>query len=94
MQPPAQCEVLADRADPGIREGIAYRLGNRIEAALLCGLVGMIEIELVAEFVERHRKGERPTVADFVGCALILAAAACVLLAPSTPSSQTSSIEP
>ncbi len=29
--------------------------------------------------------GERPTAADFVGCALILAAAACVLLAPSAP---------
>ena len=37
--------------------------------------------------------GERPTVADIVGSALILAAAACVLLAPTARSSQAAPIE-
>jgi drug/metabolite transporter (DMT)-like permease len=37
--------------------------------------------------------GERPTVPDVVGSVLILAAAACVLLAPTTRSSQAAPIE-
>jgi drug/metabolite transporter (DMT)-like permease len=37
--------------------------------------------------------GERPTIADIVGSALILAAAAGVLLAPIARSSQTAPIE-
>jgi drug/metabolite transporter (DMT)-like permease len=28
--------------------------------------------------------GERPTLSDYIGCALILTAAACVLIVPST----------
>ena len=53
-QPPAQRKVLAHRTNPGIRQRVADGLGNGIDAPLLCGLVGVIEIEFVAKFVERH----------------------------------------
>ena len=46
--------MFARRADPGIGQRITDRLRDRVEARLLRRLVGVIEIELVDELVERR----------------------------------------
>ena len=56
--------------------------------------LGTLSVPVIGIAASAVVLGERPTAADYVGCALILAAAACVLVAPSAPSSQRSSIEP
>jgi hypothetical protein len=55
-QAPTLRQVLSRRADPGINQSIANWLRDWIEPALLRRFVRMIEIELVDEFIERHRE--------------------------------------
>jgi drug/metabolite transporter (DMT)-like permease len=78
-----------------IGSGLAYFLWfaavQRLPATIAS--LGTLSVPVIGIAASAVVLGERPTTADFVGCALILAAAACVLLAPGAPSSQTSSIE-
>jgi len=55
-QAPTLSQVLSRCSDPGVDKRVAYRHRNGIEAALLRRFVRMIEIELVDEFIQRHRK--------------------------------------
>jgi drug/metabolite transporter (DMT)-like permease len=79
-----------------IGSGLAYFLWfaavQRLPATIAS--LGTLSVPVIGIAASAVVLGERPTVADYVGCALILAAAACVLIAPSAPSSRTSSIEP
>jgi drug/metabolite transporter (DMT)-like permease len=56
--------------------------------------LGVLSVPVVGIVGSMLVLGERPTITDIFGFALILAAAACVLLAPYARSSQTSPIEP
>ena len=47
-------DVIHDHQHHEVFQRVADGLGNGIDAPLLCGLVGVIEIEFVAKFVERH----------------------------------------
>jgi drug/metabolite transporter (DMT)-like permease len=49
--------------------------------------LGVLSVPVVGTVASMLMLGERPTTADFIGFALILTAAACVLLAPSARSS-------
>ena len=78
-----------------IGSGLAYFLwfaAVRRLAATTASL-GTLSVPVIGIAASAVVLGERPTVTDFVGCALILAAAACVLVASGAPSSRTS-IEP
>lgn len=79
-----------------IGSGLAYFLWfaavQRLPATIAS--LGTLSVPVIGIAASAVVLGERPTTTDFVGCALILAAAACVLLAPGAPSSRTSSIEP
>jgi drug/metabolite transporter (DMT)-like permease len=44
--------------------------------------LGVLSVPVIGITASALMLGERPTVTDYVGCALILGAAACVLLAP------------
>ncbi len=46
--------------------------------------LGVLSVPVIGIAASAAMLGERPTITDYVGCALILAAAACVLLAPTT----------
>ena len=86
--------ALAVRRNDRIGIGVfsLVRAVQRLPATIAS--LGMLSVPVIGIAASAVVLGERPTIADFVGCALILAAAACVLLAPSAPSSRTSSIEP
>jgi drug/metabolite transporter (DMT)-like permease len=79
-----------------VGSGLAYFLWfaavQRLPATIAS--LGTLSVPVIGIAASALVLGERPTAADYVGCALILAAAACVLLVPSAPSSQTSSIGP
>jgi drug/metabolite transporter (DMT)-like permease len=70
-----------------IGSGLAYFLWfaavQRLPATIAS--LGTLSVPVIGIAASALVLGERPTAADFVGCALILAAAACVLLAPSAP---------
>ncbi len=78
-----------------IGSGLAYFLWfaavRRLPATTAS--LGTLSVPVIGIAASAVVLGERPTVTDFVGCALILAAAACVLVASGAPSSRTS-IEP
>jgi drug/metabolite transporter (DMT)-like permease len=54
--------------------------------------LGILSVPVIGIVASALVLGERPTITDYIGCALILAAAACVLLAP--VARQTTPIEP
>ena len=55
--------------------------------------LGVLSVPVVGVVASMILLGERPTVPDIIGFALIFAAAACVLLAPNARTSQTAPIE-
>jgi drug/metabolite transporter (DMT)-like permease len=60
-----------------------FEIVRRLPAATASlGILGIPVIGVLSSIV---LLGERPTSADIIGFALIFAASACVLLAPSTP---------
>jgi hypothetical protein len=48
--------MLAGRPDPGVNQRVPNRFRDWIKAPLLGRFIRMIEVKLVDEFVERHRK--------------------------------------
>jgi hypothetical protein len=56
LQAPALRQMLTGRADPGVDQRVANGLRDWIEAPLLRRLIWMVDVKLVDEFIERHRK--------------------------------------
>jgi drug/metabolite transporter (DMT)-like permease len=56
--------------------------------------LGVLSAPVVGAVASMLMLGERPTVADYIGFALTLAAAACVVLAPNARSAKLAPIEP
>lgn len=56
LQSPALGEMLTGGTNPSINHRITDGLRNCIEALLLSGLIGIIEVELIDKFIERTRK--------------------------------------
>jgi len=70
-------------AGSGIAYAMWFEIVRRLPAATASlGILGIPVIGVLSSIV---LLGERPTSADIIGFALIFAASACVLLAPSTP---------
>jgi drug/metabolite transporter (DMT)-like permease len=67
-----------------VGSGFAYLLWFEIVRRLpaMTAALGVLSVPVVGIIASMLMLGERPTTADFVGFALILTAAACVLLAP------------
>jgi hypothetical protein len=55
-QPPTLSQMLAGRPDPGVNQRVPNRFRSWIKAPLLGRFIRMIEIKLVDEFIQRHRK--------------------------------------
>ena len=74
-----------------IGSGIAYFLWFEIVRRLpaMTASLGVLSAPVVGVVGAVVLLGERPTLPDIVGFALILAASGCVLLAPGTPASVT-----
>ena len=76
--------------------GFAYLLWFEIVRRLpaISASLGVLSAPVVGVIGSMLVLGERPTIADVIGFVLILAAAACVLVAPGAPSSETTAITP
>ena len=79
-----------------VGSGFAYLLWFGIVRRLpaMTASLGVLSAPVIGIVASMLILGERPTIPDVIGFALILAAAACVLLAPNARSSPTSPIEP
>jgi drug/metabolite transporter (DMT)-like permease len=69
-----------------VGSGICYFLWFAIVRRLPAGTasLGVLASPVIGIAASAIALGERPTLADYVGCALILTAAACVLISPAT----------
>jgi drug/metabolite transporter (DMT)-like permease len=78
-----------------VGSAFAYLLWFEIVRRLpaMTASLGVLSVPVVGIIASVLVLGERPTIPDIVGFALILAAAACVLLAPNIRSSETAPIE-
>jgi drug/metabolite transporter (DMT)-like permease len=78
-----------------IGSGFAYFMWFEIVRRLpaMTASLGVLSVPVVGVVSSMLMLGERPTVPDIIGFALIFAAAACVLLAPNARSSQSAPIE-
>ena len=88
----ADARALAATAFTGIfASGIAYGLWFAIIQRLpaMTASLGVLGSPVIGIFASMAILGERPTVADFVGFALIFGASACVLLAHRAPAEPT-----
>ena len=78
-----------------VGSAFAYLLWFEIVRRLpaMTASLGVLSVPVVGIIASMLVLGERPTIPDIVGFALILAAAACVLLAPNVRSSEAAPIE-
>jgi drug/metabolite transporter (DMT)-like permease len=78
-----------------IGSGVAYFMWFEIVRRLpaMTASLGVLSVPVVGVVSSVILLGERPTVPDIIGFALIFAAAACVLLVPNARTSQTAPIE-
>jgi len=74
------CLVFAGFVGSGIAYFLWFDIVRRVPA--MTASLGVLSVPAVAIVAAVLMLGERPTIADVVGFALILAASACVLLAP------------
>jgi drug/metabolite transporter (DMT)-like permease len=78
-----------------IGSGVAYFMWFEIVRRLpaMTASLGVLSVPVVGVVSSVLLLGEQPTVPDIIGFVLIFAAAACVLLAPNAPTTQTAPIE-
>ena len=78
-----------------VGSGVGYFLWFTIVRRLpaMTASLGVLSVPVMGVVSSVLMLGERPTVTDIIGCALIFAAAACVLLAPNARTTQTAPIE-
>jgi drug/metabolite transporter (DMT)-like permease len=78
-----------------VGSGVAYFLWFEIVRRLpaMTASLGVLSVPAVGVVSSMILLGERPTVPDIIGFALIFTAAACVLLTPNARTSQTAPIE-
>jgi drug/metabolite transporter (DMT)-like permease len=79
-----------------VGSGVAYPLWFEIvrRLAAITASLAVLSVPVVGIVASILVLGERPTLADGIGFALIFAAAACVLLAPAARVSDAVPIEP
>jgi len=79
-----------------VGSGVAYLLWFEIVRRFpaITASLGVLSVPVVGIVASVLMLGERPTLADCIGFALIFAAAACVLLAPAARASTAAPIEP
>jgi len=89
---PAFCALVFSGV---VGSGFAYLMWFDIVQRLpaTTASLGILSVPVVGIVSSVLLLGERPTVPDIIGFALILAAAACVLLAPNARTSETAPIE-
>jgi drug/metabolite transporter (DMT)-like permease len=78
-----------------IGSALAYLLWFEIVRRMpaMTATLGLLSVPVVGMVASVLMLGERPTLTDLIGSALILAAAACVLLAPATRAPENAPIE-
>ena len=94
---PADASALAALIFSGVvGSGVAYLLWFEIvrRLAAITASLAVLSVPMVGIVASILVLGERPTLADGIGFALIFAAAACVLLAPGARVSNADPIEP
>jgi drug/metabolite transporter (DMT)-like permease len=94
---PVSASALAALIFSGVvGSGVAYLLWFEIvrRLAAITASLAVLSVPVVGIVASILVLGERPTLADCVGFALIFAAAACVLLAPGARASTAAAIEP
>jgi drug/metabolite transporter (DMT)-like permease len=79
-----------------VGSGFAYLLWFEIVRRLpaMSASLGVLSVPVVGIVASMLVLGERPSVPDIIGFALILAAAACVVLSPDARSASLAPIEP
>jgi drug/metabolite transporter (DMT)-like permease len=89
---PALCALVFSGV---VGSGLAYLMWFDIVRRLpaTAASLGILSVPVVGVVASMLLLGERPTTPDTIGFTLILAAAACVLLAPNAHSSETAPIE-